>query len=160
MCICIQRVNNVYIVWMLCVYYRWRLAPQHTLSSLLFCVSCVRYFEIVAASSAHELILSSNLKRHLSYKHNVDVKWFSCHKCGYKCKHRDILKRNLFQHGKARMPLECPYGALEIAMAESHNAIRMPERCFGHGHGQKARMSLEYSDGALDMAISRKPECH
>ena len=24
---------------------------------------------------------SSNLKRHLAYKHNVDVKWFSCDKC-------------------------------------------------------------------------------
>ena len=56
MCICIQRVNDVYIAWMLCVYYRWRLAPQDTLSCLLFYVLCVRYFEIVAASSAHELM--------------------------------------------------------------------------------------------------------
>ena len=71
-----------------------------------------------------------------------------------------LLKRPLFGHGKARMPLGCPYGALEIAMAKSQNAIRMFGRCFGHGHGQKARMPLGYPDGALDMAMGRKPECH
>ena len=56
MYICIQRENDVYIACMLCAYYRWRLAPHDTLSCLWFCVLCVRHFEIVAASSAHELM--------------------------------------------------------------------------------------------------------
>ena len=79
--------------------------------------------------------------------------------CGYKCKHRDILKRHLFEHDKAQMLLVCQYGALEIAMAEGNNAIGMLGRCFGHSHGHKARLFLEYPDDTLDMAMCREPKC-
>ena len=45
-------------------------------------------------------------------------------------------------------------------MLSTMYAIKMPRRCFGHGHEQKARMLLRYPDGALDMTIGRKQQCH
>ena len=59
--------------------------------------------------------------------------------CGYKSKQRDILKRHLFGHDKARMPLGCPDGALDITMGRDP-ALRMPGQCFGHVHGQRTRI--------------------
>ena len=47
------------------------------------------------------------------------------------------------------MPLGCPDGALDITMGREP-ALRMPGRCFGHVHGQRARMPLRQPDGALE----------